>query len=202
MSDNKPNALEHVWKALTNQSPSTKSSPAQASRTNAPSDNNNTPRIVNHHAFSVTEMSKWAGVHYQGDSWWTRGKPVVDRPADGFVDPALAASQSLDMPDYGIAVLLPPYFYKRGLELKSAEEAQAERGGWAPVVSYGPHEGINPVWLCDTAFVVEVKDGERFMRIIDIIGLGSMEVVLRQIYDDLYGPEYKYQFPVDGGANS
>ncbi|KAL7792455.1 hypothetical protein V8C37DRAFT_416350 [Trichoderma ceciliae] len=99
----------------------------------------------------------------------------------------LSTSQSLEMPDHGIAVILPSGFVKPGLVLSPFRPVGKGRAASISLVGYGPAKGVNPVLLCDTAFLVEVKDEERLQRSIDARGFGTLERLLEDIYEQLYG---------------
>ncbi|PTB66264.1 hypothetical protein BBK36DRAFT_1168881 [Trichoderma citrinoviride] len=104
----------------------------------------------------------------------------------------LHTALSIDIADeLGIVVVLPPTF-SRPPQWETTpyapEPDPSPEGGVIELLAYGPHAGVNPRYLSDAAFMIEIRDEERLRENIgEGLTFRSLRHMLEAYYELLYG---------------
>ncbi|KAK1242270.1 hypothetical protein MKX07_000256 [Trichoderma sp. CBMAI-0711] len=102
----------------------------------------------------------------------------------------LHTALSIDIVDeLGIVVILPPTFYRPPQwETRPYSPDPSPKGDYIELLAYGPNAGVNPKYLSDAAFMIEIRDEA---KLVENIGEGltfrSLRHMLEAYYELLYG---------------
>ncbi|TFA98222.1 hypothetical protein CCMA1212_010072 [Trichoderma ghanense] len=104
----------------------------------------------------------------------------------------LHTALSIDIVDeLGIVVILPPTFSRPPQWETTPYSPEPEpKGEFIELLAYGPNAGVNPKYLSDAAFMVEIRDEA---KLVENIGEGltfrSLRHMLEAYYELLYGSD-------------
>lgn len=102
----------------------------------------------------------------------------------------LHTALSIDIVDeLGIVVILPPTFSRTPQwETTPYSPDPSPKGEYIGLLAYGPNAGVNPKFLSDAAFMIEIRDEA---KLVENIGEGltfrSLRHMLEAYYELLYG---------------